>query len=303
MGRFSMESILVLCLVVGVPVVLNWFIVFRRFKNGWLLLSVILFTVSFVITDIFVVRWSWYSYWALFGVVGFTALAVLFGLFKFPRTSWKRPHTMILMSTIFMMVGAVYLSVFNLTAWNAAKKPDDSVSMRFPMRHGTFSVIQGGAGAPLQDDHLNAASQKYAVDLVAINEDGISAGEYLNAQMDGLISLGTPVYAPCSGQIVWAENAADQSSENPAGNGVAIACEQALVTMAHLQKGSLEVRRGQDIKAGQMIGRIGRSGHGGPIHLHLHAEKGEYQGYVSDNPPISMTFDGKFLWKNRILSN
>ena len=304
MGRFSMLDYIILTLVVGVPLILNWVILFRRFKSGWFLLSIILFTVSFVITDIFVVRWSWYSYWALFIVLAFTALTVLSGLFKFKHVKWKRPHFLFMMSAVFLFMGAVYFSVFNFTAIRAILTPAGAADIHFPMRHGTFAVTQGGGGAPLQSDHLEIKSQTYAVDLVAINEEGVSASRYLDRQTEGMITLGMPVYAPCSGTIVWAENTAGRDTENHgAGNGAAIKCDQALIFLAHLQKGSIEVRKGQNVKAGALIGRIGNSGHNGPVHLHIHAENGDYKGFKSDNDPVPLTFDGAFLWKNRVISH
>jgi len=54
-----------------------------------------------------------------------------------------------------------------------------------------------------------------------------------------------------------------------AGNHVIIGAEQTYALYAHLAPGSVAVRRGQQVRAGQVIGRVGHSGNSTAPHLHF----------------------------------
>lgn len=56
-----------------------------------------------------------------------------------------------------------------------------------------------------------------------------------------------------------------------AGNHVLIESRGIIVALCHLQRGSLRVRRGQDVQAGDVLGRCGNSGNSTEPHLHVQA--------------------------------
>jgi len=263
MGRFSMLLILSFLLIVGVPVFLNWIIYFRRFRNGWFLLAWLAFTIAFVLTEIFVAPWHWWSYWALFLIIVVTILGVFISLGKFSRMSWKRPSPLLFMATCFMFVGAGYFLIFLFTVFNATLQPSNSVALSSPVKNGTYAVIQGGAGKPLQAEHTRVPSQRFALDITVINELGISSSTYLAPTSAGGIAMGTPVYSPCEGEVVIARDGIvdgiNSGDTTPLGNKVVIRCDQVLLTLAHLQKDSVSASRGQSVGTRTLIGRIGFS--------------------------------------------
>ncbi len=301
-GAFYMLILTTFLLVVGVPLFLNWLIFFRRFRSGWFLLAWTSFTVMFVITDAFITPWNQWSYWSLVFIGFLTVIGVIVTFAKLKKVHWKRPSSLLLIATVLMFGGAAYFAIFNISALNAMQKPAKTIALNFPLSSGTFSVSQGGAAKPLQATHADSRSQKYALDLVFINENGLSYGRFLNETTKNELMLGMAVYSPCDGSVSdTRQNIADgqdRDTSSPLGNFVKISCEGASVTLAHLQVGSLTVRSGQAIKSGQMIGRVGLSGETDQAHLHIQAEEVSNDG---KNSAIGMTFEGKFLWKNRLI--
>jgi murein DD-endopeptidase MepM/ murein hydrolase activator NlpD len=54
-----------------------------------------------------------------------------------------------------------------------------------------------------------------------------------------------------------------------AGNHVVVRCEAGDVLLAHLRRGSVRVRAGARVTAGQVVGEVGNSGNSVAPHLHL----------------------------------
>jgi hypothetical protein len=89
-----------------------------------------------------------------------------------------------------------------------------------------------------------------------------------HAGMDFTAKAGTPVYATGDGRVVFAEYATN-------GYGLHIVIDHGYdyhTLYAHLSK--LEVRKGQKVKRGEVIGLIGNSGLSAGPHLHYEVHKG-----------------------------
>ncbi|PCJ92856.1 MAG: hypothetical protein COA50_15100 [Flavobacteriaceae bacterium] len=89
------------------------------------------------------------------------------------------------------------------------------------------------------------------------------------------------VYAPISGKVVQAIdslpnapiNLSPMDTINPAGNHVVIEIEpNRYLFLAHLNTGTVTVKRGDMVKAGDFIGEIGNSGNTSMPHLHMHIQ-------------------------------
>jgi Na+-translocating ferredoxin:NAD+ oxidoreductase RnfC subunit len=87
----------------------------------------------------------------------------------------------------------------------------------------------------------------------------------------------------------------EMNAKNPEGNHVSLTCDgkEAMIIMAHLQRGSITVKKGDKVKEGQIIGRVGNSGNTSEPHLHIHAER--------DGTGIPLRFDGRFLVRNHLV--
>jgi peptidase M23-like protein len=194
-------------------------------------------------------------------------------------------------------MGAVF-AVFTLLAWRARNAPDSGLDLRFPLRGGTFHVAQGGA-SQIMNHHFAHPSQRYALDIVKLYRSGWRALGLYPAQPDRYAIWGAEVVSPCEAVVKEiVDGLPDQApprrdSGNPAGNHVVLECEGVTVLLAHLQQGSICVRRGDPVQPGQMLGRIGNSGNTTEPHLHVHAER--------NGKGIPLRFDGRFLVRNDVV--
>nr|WP_279616560.1 M23 family metallopeptidase [Streptomyces cellostaticus] len=144
----------------------------------------------------------------------------------------------------------------------------------FPLE-GTWYVIQGGGR--LINHHVPVPEQRAALDLVALGSHGTRTrpGDDLAAYA----AYGRPVHAPCQGRVISAATGIpdQQPGENRYqpiyGNHVFLDTGREIVKLAHLRPGSVTVKPGEFVEAGQLLGEVGNSGNSSEPHLHLHAER------------------------------
>lgn len=113
--------------------------------------------------------------------------------------------------------------------------------------------------------------------------------------------------SPCDGLVVETEDgrpdhapgAADR--EHPAGNHVVIRCAGARILLAHLLSGSVRVRAGDTVVAGQPIGQVGNSGNTIEPHLHIGAVQDDGDGSRAPGVAVPVTFGGRFLSVNSLV--
>ena len=145
---------------------------------------------------------------------------------------------------------------------------------------------------------------RYAFDLVAIDE---ASGRYSTRRLAGLLAgrasvddihgWSRPVLAPLDG-VVTASHDAERdrrrlfplvdvpanfffrpvlhrnSVERMAGNHVVLSTSAGYVLVAHLQQGSVGVRPGEHVAAGNRLGLVGNSGNSLGPHLHIQVMDG-----------------------------
>lgn len=191
----------------------------------------------------------------------------------------------------------------------------EPVNLQFPLRGGSFYVASGGS-VPWVNPHMKVlgvekyrdyVGQGYAIDVVELNDWGNRAAGLFPSELDAYEIYGTPVYAPCAGEVVqMEENLPDQpppaTSETKEGNHVFLSCGDFRVLLAHLKQGSVTVEAGQRVAAGQKLGQIGNSGSSGEPHLHLHAQRPAAEGeFFLSGEPLPMLINGRFLTTHTIV--
>ncbi len=146
--------------------------------------------------------------------------------------------------------------------------------------------------------------------MVRIVGLGLRARQVFPGSLDDYGIWNTPVTAPCTGEVMnVARDFPDQTpprsdSDNPAGNFVAIHCRDVTVVLAHLRQGSVSLQPGDNVKSGEVVGRVGNSGNTSEPHLHMHAVEGrvsQYDELMWEARGLPMSFDGRYLVRNDVI--
>jgi hypothetical protein len=144
------------------------------------------------------------------------------------------------------------------------------------VHRGSFETVNGG----LFD------AQRFAIDWMRIDPAGrFVAGDPGEAR--NYHSYGADILSVADGRVVSTlSNLPDQrpgqlpdpstiTLQTVDGNHVVIRLDDGrYVFYAHMQHGSVTVRRGQRVRRGQVLGRLGNSGNTSAPHLHLHVMNG-----------------------------
>lgn len=140
-------------------------------------------------------------------------------------------------------------------------------------------LVTSGGPDPRHNHHLGRGDQYFAYDFE--REDGESWDQ--------------PILAPCDGMIVHMEDRRPDASPaqrqhdraRPFGNYVSIETPGGFVILAHLRQGSVIVRVGEGVHAGDEIGRCGNSGTTSRAHLHVHAQNQPSQVDSAQAVPVA----------------
>lgn len=146
----------------------------------------------------------------------------------------------------------------------------------------TWSVFWGGDTRE-QNYHVDYPDQRHAYDLLVL-KDGLSHSGDGKAVTD-YYAWGKPILAPAAGTVV---EVVDKLPDNPPGKMDAVYVfgnhivldlgNKEYAVFAHLQKGSMAVKKGDVVTVGQKLALCGNSGNSSQPHLHFH---------VQDKPSLS----------------
>lgn len=144
---------------------------------------------------------------------------------------------------------------------------------------GEWWVYWGGDNASV-NYHVSAADQVRATDLVIMDELGHTHSGLGLANTD-YYAYGKEVLSPGNGKVVSVvdsipDNVPRQNNNNPAqaaGNHVIIqVASSEYAVICHFIPGSIKVRHGEAVGAGQLLGLCGNSGHSTESHIHFHLQ-------------------------------
>ena len=173
-----------------------------------------------------------------------------------------------------------------------------------PPFEGEWLVAQGGR-SPLQNHHLAAYNQHFALDLVRLDDGRIFTEETGNASVH---SWEQPLVSPAEGTVVVARDGMDDSEganfvsdpRDAAGNVVVIELDTGgFVVLAHLRRGTVLVSEGDRVRTGDPLARVGNSGNTTMPHLHLQVQT-HRDLWDPDNRSVPFAFepDGRILARN-----
>lgn len=183
------------------------------------------------------------------------------------------------MLALLLLVTALVLSLVGFRTYPSSHDNKPSATcFRLPFRND-IAVLHGGTTID-ENYHVGFPSQRYAYDLALVRNGKTHEGEGY-VVWDYFI-YGQPVLSPASGNVIAVSDGdPDQSPSNEAnlpysnagGNHILIAINGSeFLVLGHLQPGSIRVREGESVSAGQEIAKAGNSGRSGAPHLHLHLQ-------------------------------
>jgi hypothetical protein len=199
-------------------------------------------------------------------ILGAAGLLILCELFPLKRV-YRLPNAVFGLGWLFLAVQLVRV---------LTPVPESAAVVLGPPFRGEWNVFHGGRSA-LLNHHYLVPGQQHALDL-----DRSLNGPPPEAEASGLEACPAfrePLYAPADGRVV---QAVDQYRDNPigqtdevhlTGNYLVIEIGQGrYVLLAHLLKGSVRVRKGERVRAGQQVAQCGNSGNTSEPHLHLQVQ-------------------------------
>ena len=173
-----------------------------------------------------------------------------------------------------------------------------------PPFEGEWLVLQGGQ-SPLQNHHLAAYNQRFALDLVRLDDGRIFTDATGNA---AVYSWEQPLVSPVDGLVVAARDRMEDSEganfvtdpADAAGNLIVIEFYTGLfVVLAHLRQGTLRVSEGDLVAKGDPLALVGNSGNTTMPHLHLQVQT--HRGLwdpENRSVPFAFEVDGRVLVRN-----
>jgi murein DD-endopeptidase MepM/ murein hydrolase activator NlpD len=158
---------------------------------------------------------------------------------------------------------------------------------------GRWFVAQGGDTLNV-NQHMAVPAQAFGIDFVKVG--GVSDRELSKPnpqRVEDFYAWGQSVLAPHEGEVVavvddMPDNALGvKDADHPAGNhvGIQIAPDR-FVFLGHLQRGSISVKPGDRVVAGQTLGRCGNSGNSDHPHVHMHVQDQRMLGSGLGQMPV-----------------
>ena len=270
-------------------------------NDRWAWVLAFYIAASYVAFIVVAGAWSWFGRlirWAL------PAFLLVVAMTTFPgRLSTATVSALLSGESLASVAVGTLFMVLTLLALRGRILRAPARTVQFPLRGGVYIVAQGGSTSWL-NIHGRSASQRYGLDILKLNRLGIRARGLYPASPDRYAIFGADVLSPCDGIVAAAQDGfsdlrpPERDSAHRAGNYVAIESDGAPIYLAHLMKGTVCVKVGERVVAGEKLGRVGNSGNTTEPHLHIHAEVGAYPGEFSGKPGIPLRFGGRFLVRN-----
>lgn len=250
----------------------------------------------------------WWTAPALFAV---WTLASVVAVWR-RRNARRLPGRWLEGGAMLLLVALGFYSAWTaVDAWRGRTPTMKTIDLVFPLQDGPY-LVTGGGSTTVVNGHMATLDpttatmaayrgQSYAVDLVKLDSWGLRSDGFRPRDPSRYRIFGEPVFAPCAGTIVDAQNelpdlpVPEVDRANMAGNHVLIDCAVAVVLLAHLRQGSVAVVRGQHVEVGDSIGEVGNSGNTGEPHLHVHAQTSGTSAAPLSGEPLQITFGGRFL--------
>ena len=160
-----------------------------------------------------------------------------------------------------------------------SKRLDYRTKTALQLPIGGFWYVFWGGRTVAENDHAAFPDQRFALDLLVTRGGSSYRGD--GTELSDYYCFGRPLYAPGAGVVV--DTVSDlpdlaigqRDTENIGGNYVLIDHQNGEFSfLGHLRQGSLKVAVGEQVRAGDPVGRCGNSGNTTEPHLHYQLQAG-----------------------------
>ncbi|MEP3889819.1 MAG: M23 family metallopeptidase [Hellea sp.] len=179
--------------------------------------------------------------------------------------------------SIFVFFANIFMGLILVDSLYPQLSGKDAIAVNSPFE--TESYMFHAGHNTMVNYHVAHKSQKYALDMVVLSDDGAeNSGD--KSKLEDYACFGAPLVAPVAGEIAVVvsdqidQPIGSQDPENPAGNNVVIKMDDThYALLAHMKQGSAVVSIGDIVSAGQKLGECGNSGNTSAPHLHFQLQR------------------------------
>ncbi len=216
------------------------------------------------------------------------ALGFVWALIRRPfLTGWR------VVGAVLLIALAVSPNAFRVYPSSHEGRPSE-VRFRLPL-DGPVTVAWGG-DKPHLNYHVAYPDQRWAYDLMVTRDGKSHRGE--GKELADYYCYGLPVLATADGTVVFTRDTDPDMPIGELGGGTDAGGNQVVIEVApneylflcHLQPGSVTVKVGDRVTAGQPVAKVGNSGNTSEPHLHVH---------LQDAPPMDAMAEGIPLYFHR----
>jgi hypothetical protein len=203
-----------------------------------------------------------------------------------------RVYTNAVAGALLLTLSVLYFT--GTTGWT------ERIALAFPLKKGTYFVLQGGKGLPANMFHYSYRCAVYAIDIVKLNNYGNRANSIFSDKLEDYEIYGDTIFAPCKGRVI---SVADNNPDNippvrkrgPTNlNSVVIETDSCYVFIGHIKPRSFIVKEGDEVRLGQPLALVGNSGFSLEPHLHMQVHKKSGTGLPwYREPQLFIEFDGR----------
>lgn len=169
-------------------------------------------------------------------------------------------------------------------------------------------TLNAHRGATLAIDGTIRVPERFAIDFVQLNSQDRLFDGPLN-DLSSYAYFGAPIRAAAPGTVVGVRRSMPEQVPGslPAGATIQMAGGNYVVVRigprryafyAHLETGSLRVRKGQKVKTGQVLGLLGNTGNTDGPHLHFHVMDSPSPLQANGLPFVFRSFRGQGVVEN-----
>jgi Peptidase family M23 len=295
----------------GVPLLLTIWLRFWPSRNRFVLTLQFVAIVALMIAIWTAGIWTLVPRWSLAVIAFFALVAAVRGARRptSPFGGWMWVQTFV--SLALLAAGGFAIA----EAWRAHQPPSiASIRLASPLDGNDIVVANGGSKLLLNahQDTLDLSvprhrlwhGQSYGVDLVALTPVGMTSDGFRPTDPARYVIFGRAVRAPCAGRVITITDGRPDleipkvDPKVMEGNHIRLGCGDVEIVLAHLKRGSLKVRIGDQVSRGQALAAVGNSGMSDEPHLHIHAQTPGTAQAPFSGKPVAMFFNGRFLARN-----